>query len=743
MIATSPIDTGLDLVRKYKFSLIPCEPKGKGPLRGAKSRVNTEEGVKAFAAQFPNNINYGICSDETYTILETDDRERLVSLLGRPIPASFCVSARPNRGYWIFRQTPETLALKKNPTVPGLFEWRHVNEYCIGPGSIHPDTEKEYRNIVDMQPTPVEAWLHEGLLKLHRDCPVSASGTENAPDEDACKKLRALYLQNLDPEDMMGSGLYVTTGRHGTMLTVSGWLHDGHREDYEALEFLKRLWDDICSRDPRGGEAEGIIDHTWKGEPCEFTLNDGHPALEPYAVVGLTVYQTKEAYEKDRPAIVDIPVVDENGSLRYPIEVWDGTDYAEFARRGTKDNFIPPEFFVESLKTYVGAVAGGNMLITNERSGRPRFYTILLAGPGTGKNTAIDCTHDLFRIREEGGLVAGTWPKDALIWYSQHREEHRTAKRIGACRMKMSSASGLARSLPRLDKDGKVCNNPQERLLVVYTELAEMFEKLGIEGSGAAMMSALCDLYDGEEFVVPALADNDSFGGHLRMSILAGIQPRKWDIVCAGKGIEGSGFDERINLIPTTNVRTVASLNDPNFEDFKDPFLSRLAMLEVEPYLVKATAEAKAYANDEYQKLKPKDEEGVSAGRLNVLAWRNALHYSWLVGAPVVDVDAVGRGMKLARYQLEVRKLYKPLTGDNATARAANAIWRWMLKKPIGEDIKLRELERAVHADRLGGVFDSALALLAIRGRTVSGDITVETPGGSHKSKIIRRLESD
>jgi hypothetical protein len=73
------------------------------------------------------------------------------------------------------------------------------------------------------------------------------------------------------------------------------------------------------------------------------------------------------------------------GDIKYPADVWDGTDYAEFARRGTKGNFIPPEFFIESLKTYVGAIAGNNMRITNERSGNPRFYTILLAGPGTGK----------------------------------------------------------------------------------------------------------------------------------------------------------------------------------------------------------------------------------------------------------------------------------------------------------------------------------------------------------------------
>ena len=508
-----------------------------------------------------------------------------------------------------------------------------------------------------------------------------------------------------------------------------------------------------CSEGATGGKK------TWKN--LQLAL-DPHGDMQRRVLTGVmlatlaapkvdnTADQTEEGYpifdhSEDLPAVEVIKppveaVAAETPSIRYPIEVWEGTEYGEYARRGTQGNFIPPEFFVESLKTYVGAIAGKNMAITNEKSGKPRFYTILLAGPGTGKNTAIDCTHDFFKVpyATGGALIATDWPPEALVWYPQHRIETRKWSFIGACRMKMSSASGLARSLPRIGKDGKVCNSPQDRLIVVYTELAEMFEKLGIEGSGAAMMSVLCDLYDGEEFVVPALADNDSFGGHLMMSVLAGIQPRKWDIVCAGKGIEGSGFDERINLIPTTNTRTVASLEDPDFGGFKEPFLERITSLEAVPYLVKATAEAKTLANESYQSLKPADEDGPSAGRLNVLAWRNALHYSWLVGATTVGVEAVERGMKLARYQLEVRKAYKPLTGDNVTARAANAIQRFMEKHSIGADVKLRELERAVNANRMGVVFDSALTLLGTRGRIIMHE---QTNQNQQKVRFVRRLE--
>jgi hypothetical protein len=185
----------------------------------------------------------------------------------------------------------------------------------------------------------------------------------------------------------------------------------------------------------------------------------------------------------------------------------------------------------------------------------------------------------------------------------------------------------------------------------------------------------------------------------------------------------------------------VASLEDPKLEGFQMPFLRRLMALDNEPYLVAATAEAKAFANEEYERLKPKDEDGPSAGRLNVLAWRNALHYAWLVGARVVSADAVGRGMKLARYQLEVRKAYKPLTGDNHVARAANAIQRHMEKYPVGADVKRRDLERATNANRMGGTFYSALELLTTAGRVKQHAERLETKGGQQTVQLVRRIE--
>jgi hypothetical protein len=221
------------------FSIIPCQPKSKAPLRGAKSRVNTEKGVRAFAAQVPVDANYGICSDENFTILETDDSTRFTALLGKPLPTTFCASARDNRAYWVFEQTPKTLAVTTCPTVPRLFEWRHTNQYCVGFGSIHPETGKEYRIVTDVPPAPMPDWLVEKLLALDKEAPPSKPGMTGEPDANALKILKDRYLENLNPEDLFSIENFQIDSVHPTLLEFAGLLHDGKRTVDEIADILE------------------------------------------------------------------------------------------------------------------------------------------------------------------------------------------------------------------------------------------------------------------------------------------------------------------------------------------------------------------------------------------------------------------------------------------------------------------------------------------------------------------------
>ena len=265
-------ERALAAVQKYGVSIIPVEPRGKAPIYGAKSRTNTVEGVKEFAKKVPTDANYGIVADENFSLLETDDVTKFTAALGGgKIPHTLCISASPNRGYWVFRQTDKTRAIRKNLEWDGVFEWRHVNEYCVGPGSIHP-SGREYRVVIDAPPAPFPDWLVDKLQELYRQAPVSSKpGVTTEVDKDAYSTLRAAYLENLNPLDLLKPDVEISMGRHGTLLSIAGLIHNGERDEEEAIEVLEQLWEKICTRPPRGRkEIEDIVHHAFSKDPCEL-----------------------------------------------------------------------------------------------------------------------------------------------------------------------------------------------------------------------------------------------------------------------------------------------------------------------------------------------------------------------------------------------------------------------------------------------------------------------------------------
>ena len=290
-------DRALAAVRRG-FSIVPVAPRDKYPLRGAKSRTNTEDGVRQFASQVPVNANYGIVADSRFTILETDDHAKFVSALGKPVPPTFSVSATPNRGYWVFEQTDKTRTIKKNLEWEGVFEHRHINEYCVGPGSIHA-SGREYVIVRDVEPIPMPDWLVDKLQELYRAAPISTKpGVTTEVDKDAYSKLRSAYLWELNPEHMLKADVEISMGRHGTMLSIAGLLHDGERTKEEAISILEQLWEKFCTRPPRGRkEIEDIVQHAFSREPCEFEPVN-IPTLISSGLVTFTTEEEKKEYEK-------------------------------------------------------------------------------------------------------------------------------------------------------------------------------------------------------------------------------------------------------------------------------------------------------------------------------------------------------------------------------------------------------------------------------------------------------------
>lgn len=286
-LPTTFTDRALAPVRKWKFSIIPCDVRGKGPYGlnagkprwGITSKTNTEEGVLAFAAQVPVDANYGICSDDTYTILETDGLARLVTLLSQPLPDTYCVSARQNRGYLVFRQTAKTRRVRGIPEVGGLFEWRHTG-YCVGPGSIHPDTGKEYRLVRDIEPVEMPDWLVDELLALHKNAPSAVRDGavgEGKVDADALSALLDALHKRGEPEDMLGLESLVISSLHPTLKSLAAHLYQGPETADEVTGIVHRVGVAYGHHQPKENEAESLVDWHVKhdSKPCFCKDCDG------------------------------------------------------------------------------------------------------------------------------------------------------------------------------------------------------------------------------------------------------------------------------------------------------------------------------------------------------------------------------------------------------------------------------------------------------------------------------------
>jgi hypothetical protein len=304
-------DRALAAVRK-NFSIIPCDVRGKGPYGlnagrprwGITSKTNTEEGVRAFAAQIPAECNYGVCSDYDNTILETDNSARLRSLLGRPMPETFCVSARENREYWIFKQTAKTRAVRGIPEVEGLFEWRH-NGYCVGPGSIHP-TGSEYRTTCDVEPVEMPDWLVDELLALHKSAPSSVrDASKGEVDQGALETLLEALHKRGEPEDMLGIEGLVISSLHPTLKPLAAHLYQGPETSDEVVDIVRRVGEAYGHRQPEEKDVEDVVEwlnqHNCK--PC--FCKDCHDAVEynlpaPLFQDGLMLASTAEGLDELR-----------------------------------------------------------------------------------------------------------------------------------------------------------------------------------------------------------------------------------------------------------------------------------------------------------------------------------------------------------------------------------------------------------------------------------------------------------
>lgn len=215
------------------FRVFPLIPKTKRPVKMGEGdhfdwATTDREQLELWAKDAPN-ANVGLCPDENFCFLETDSETELKAACDAVgVPAEVWTTARvssgrPDRCYYIFRQTMRTRAAgnltKTRPGQDNLFEFKQHRVYVTGPGSIHPITGQpyvaEWRNI-----GPMPDALLNVLLAAVGEVSIVGSGRAMNADTEQQTTLLDKFLETFE---VVVTGAWFNKGKQWYRPIVCPW----------------------------------------------------------------------------------------------------------------------------------------------------------------------------------------------------------------------------------------------------------------------------------------------------------------------------------------------------------------------------------------------------------------------------------------------------------------------------------------------------------------------------------------
>jgi Bifunctional DNA primase/polymerase, N-terminal/Protein of unknown function (DUF3987)/Primase C terminal 1 (PriCT-1) len=698
--------------------------KSKKPMDLAWPTLATTDMDKilAWGAETPGAGCMSVAKDDGVCFLETDFPgvvELIQKETGIDLKTNFHVQTRPNeeRYHFYFLNTDQSRGCGSisQKSIPHIGSFRQNNAYVVSPGSVHEKTGLPYTLINDVPLTPIPTKLIEWLQSQRTKAePTAAAASGDGPIPDGSRDdVLTSIAGSLREKGMNYDEIYPVVSRQNQERCKPP------KDDAD----IKRICKSVC-RYPAGNPGPTtLIAGRLPGQNvaqshAHANAAQAQPTVEVITAEGLAEMQKKVTAPK--------------GIVEYPYAVWEGTIFQDFADLCGEGNVIPKEFFIESVKTVVGAICGHRIYPFQTASQESRFYTVLMGPGGSGKSSAVKWARDLFIGT---GLLYELSQTGAFM-------------NIGTAQGSFASASGLV-------KNGF---SKHASILQVYDEFTTLIEKFAIPGSGGAFLDAMNQLFESgtmqplhtkekSDNVITTLVHN---------SILAATTPRRWDSAFTKTSAEGSGFFQRLNFVANPSEDRVATLRDPNFTVLTDRFLRKIQPLEYQTVVVHMRPEANEMLNDWYNKKKT-EWRGVSediTGRIQVMVHRNASLLSWLAAGdhlpdaenanvPIdvtCDEDIIERAIKLAEYEVFVRKMYRPVEVNNDYARMESAIRRNFVQTG-GAPISRNQLRQAVNGDRFGiKMFNDAIVNLLAEGFIRIGQMEGETKRG-RKSQLIMLVE--
>ena len=440
----------------------------------------------------------------------------------------------------------------------------------------------------------------------------------------------------------------------------------------------------------------------WKtGDPRPGILFDGNVTQKTAAVEAAGELSTlQQEYDEAAEKAEQEQAIEQNP---YPIHIWEGTPYYEFAvlahGEGETANFIPLEYFVNTLMTVTGAICGHRIFPTFSPDMPAHFFTVLLSvAGGAGKNEAMQWAKSCYK---NTGLL--------------FQVGLQTCSNIGAMHTDFGSARGLIE---------KFMEYPS--ILGEYGEITTAVEKFGIKGSGTSFLDFLLNSYDKMEpnwSVIKGMKLPANLPERINNSFLAASTDRRWDDSMASRSFET--FIQRLNIVDTAEIRTVFELWTPEVSEIRKKLMSRVGLLEEYKLIWNYSGDARRIGKEWHDSLlerirKSLDnseadiDESEIYGRIQVFAHRIVGHLAlWLAPLPTgpdgqptrpnwmegtaetrvkraesqdkewrVEITGgmMSKAIEAAEYLLRVRSRVMPTESHDARARIENLIKKWAVR---------------------------------------------------------------
>lgn len=330
----TPADGAVWMATVHRKRQLPLDGKAARLKEWDRSASADPKQIRKWGAEYPG-CNFGSVADDG-PIFEVDSLE-VRKRYGKAFSQTLTVQSSEAKGHrYYLPANVEHIA--QNGTKHGDFSLRKHNAYCVSPGSVHPQTGKQYRVVVN---APMLAATQEEIAFWN--------------SERVEKKTSAELAQQAQ----------IPPGqRNSALASIAGKLLDAGMTSEKVKQEIIDINQNRCEPPLSLGELEktifASIDSKWSKKPDAITRLNNRLLLEGENVGQLTavvptvsviaaapVTQTEESLEEQ-----DIPPFDPSvitGIYRHIVDLAVG---------GTT---IPPQFALLNAKVYLGARMAGKV----------------------------------------------------------------------------------------------------------------------------------------------------------------------------------------------------------------------------------------------------------------------------------------------------------------------------------------------------------------------------------------------